>query len=474
MQKVILKAFFGLGLRQILLLLISIVTGVYIARVFNPDVYGGFFLVILISNLAIALTDLGFSGFIIKKHNSIENKLLLSIMSTQQTISIALFILTLIAVGIINMWFELGSLLWAIPLAILPAFYYSRYSIIVARLEGNINFSKIAKIEVLQQLIYSISIILFGYLGYELLAICLALHLKFIMALCFYRSISEEPLPIISKLEICRDVVSAIPFSIQFQSSRIISLLKDSLNPIVVGMMIGLYSVGLLNWAQITAAYPLIFISVTRRIFYPAFCELSNEKEKLIKTITWSVILTNQIVAPLSIFILIFIDELILYVFGDVWFQAYDYFLMFWIANIFVATVTPLLAALEAVGLPKLVFRMTWIWLILNWVIGLPAIYFYGAIGVPVTNIIIQLSNFLLLYYVKRHINWNFSFKIVTIWFYQSVTGFTIYQVAQNFEVTSIWSMIGVMTISFIILMSVSVFTNFRVVKYYMRGFRNA
>ena len=49
-----------------------------------------------------------------------------------------------------------------------------------------------------------------------------------------------------------------LKFGVPYQGVGFISLLKESITPVFIGLLLGAVSVGYINWAQMVAAYPVL------------------------------------------------------------------------------------------------------------------------------------------------------------------------------------------------------------------------
>jgi O-antigen/teichoic acid export membrane protein len=205
------------------------------------------------------------------------------------------------------------------------------------------------------------------------------------------------------------------------------SLLKDSITPVFIGLLLGAGSVGYVNWAQMVAAYPVLCLMVMQRVYLPAFARLQLHRESLTRFVEQVLRATNALVAPVAILTLVSIEPLTRYVFGQKWLPAVPLFCLLWAANLFVPTVTPLFALLNALGHSRTALKFALIWMLGTWVLGAPLVLAFGMIGFAIANLCVQFTNLILCRVVQTHLNFRILPMILPAWCVATVIGFATY-----------------------------------------------
>ena len=224
-----------------------------------------------------------------------------------------------------------------------------------------------------------------------------------------------------------KDLVrSSIGFGLPYQASSWVSLAKDSLNPVLVGLLLGAAQVGYLNWALALAAYPVLALMLLQRLYLPAFSKLQHHPEELSRLVTIVVRGTNTIVAPLAVLCLVLAVPITRLVFGDKWLPAIPFFYFLWTANLCVATATPLYGLLNALGRSRTALGFALLWMATTWVFGLPLIALFGPIGFAAGNAMVQLTVFLLYWVARRAVPLSLGSAIVIPWAIASGVGLMV------------------------------------------------
>jgi O-antigen/teichoic acid export membrane protein len=216
-------------------------------------------------------------------------------------------------------------------------------------------------------------------------------------------------------------------FGLPYQAFGFICLLKDSITPVFIGLLLGAGSVGYVNWAVMVAAYPLLSLGIIQRVYLPAFARLQLQRESLTQFVEQVLRATNALVAPVAILTLVSIEPLTRYVFGQKWLVALPLFYFFWVANLFVPTFSPLLALLNALGHPRTALKFALIWMLGTWVLGAPLILAFGTIGFAIANLCVSLTNLLLYRELQAHLSFRVLPLIVPAWCVATVIGLATY-----------------------------------------------
>jgi O-antigen/teichoic acid export membrane protein len=188
-------------------------------------------------------------------------------------------------------------------------------------------------------------------------------------------------------------------------------------------MFLGATEVGYINWAGMVAAYAVFALMIFTRIYMPAFARMQNHPEQLgrfVERIIWA---TNSLAAPLSILILTLAVPITRLIYGEKWLAALPILYLLWVANLFVATVTPLYGLLNAIGKSRVTFVFTVIWMAGTWAIGVPSIIAFGSIGFAIANVIVQFSNLILFRTAQRYVKFRILPMVAPCWLIAGFTG---------------------------------------------------
>jgi O-antigen/teichoic acid export membrane protein len=70
-------------------------------------------------------------------------------------------------------------------------------------------------------------------------------------------------------------------FGMNYQGKVVMSLANSSVTPLVGGIRLGEYGLGIVNFAQNTAWFPVQLVSIMGRVSFPAFSRLQHDQKAL-------------------------------------------------------------------------------------------------------------------------------------------------------------------------------------------------
>jgi O-antigen/teichoic acid export membrane protein len=229
-----------------------------------------------------------------------------------------------------------------------------------------------------------------------------------------------------------------LAFGIPYQGISVVSLIKDSITPVLVGILVSTAAVGYINWAQMVAAYAVMALMAFQRLYLPMFARLQSDRAALASVVERVIWATNAICAPLSILTLALFEPFTVVVFGSKWLAAAPFFRLLWAANLFVPTATPLLGLLSALGHSRTALLFAIIWMVGTWLFGAPLIYVYGAIGFAIANCLVQLTNIALCYVAKAKVSFTVMKTILPAWTTAATVGAVVYFVQRFLPVDNL------------------------------------
>jgi PST family polysaccharide transporter len=192
---------------------------------------------------------------------------------------------------------------------------------------------------------------------------------------------------------------------------------------VLVGLTSGAAAVGMINWAQTLAAFPVWALMPFQRLYMPVFAGLQRDRATLGHLVERTVTATNGIVAPAAVFTLALSEPITRIVFGEVWLPGRPIFALLWTANLWVATATPLLALVNALGKPRTAFTFAVLWMAATWLLGVPLIVMAGPLGYAMANALVQLINLALFRFAKRLVPMRLLGAAATPWLAAAAVG---------------------------------------------------
>lgn len=434
----------------------NIAGSIFLARILSPAEFGLFAIFTFFLAFLTAFGDVGLAASLVREEaEPIESdySAVFSVQFVLVTLASVLFVIfapvLTAAYGLtddsINAFRVLGLVLWITAFMAIP----------MVQLERRLAFERIAVIEVTQAIVLNVTAVTLAWFGYGIWSFAIALLLRAVTgALLANLSVHWRPRwlwnwPLVSK---------GLSFGLHYQGVKFISLIKDSVSPIVIGFVLGTASVGYVNWAGMIAAYPVMALFVLQRLYLPAFARLQMDREALGRVVEGVIWLTNVVTAPLAVLTLLFSEQITRIVFGDQWLVALPLFYWFWAANLFVATATPVMSLLDALGLSRVNFRFALIWLIGNWILGVPFLMVFGLAGYAATNLVVQLSNLLLYRTAQKLAPFEILRTVWPVWAYACCIGIVLWLSAVVMPIHEWWDLAAYIAVGLVAYMTLIIF----------------
>jgi len=198
-----------------------------------------------------------------------------------------------------------------------------------------------------------------------------------------------------------------LKFGLLYQGSLIVNLLKDTINPIFVGIFFGAGAAGYINWATMVANYPLIAAMILQRLYMPVFARLAEWPDKLARALIMAIGLISAVAYSLSFLLYVYRQPLTIAIFGAKWMPALELFLPFTMITVLLTPTIITFGALNALGHSGTVFRFTVVLVVLTWLLGPASIMLYGWPGWGWANLGVNFVDVLILYELKKLIGFN-------------------------------------------------------------------
>jgi PST family polysaccharide transporter len=203
--------------------------------------------------------------------------------------------------------------------------------------------------------------------------------------------------------------------------------LKDSITPIFIGLAAGAAAVGYVQWAQTLALGPLWASMVLSRVYLPTFARVQRDPATLARFVEGAVRATHALVAPCAVLVLALIEPITTLVFGAQWLPAVPIFRVLWLANLVVPTSTAVLAFLAALGDTRTSLRFALVWLVTTWVLGVPLVWWAGAMGYALANVGVLLTNLALFRVARTRLDFRLVPATVPVWLWAATVGIAIH-----------------------------------------------
>jgi O-antigen/teichoic acid export membrane protein len=404
----------AMGTRQVVVWLLNFAGGVALARLLVPADFGLYAIAAFVLVAFTAFGDGGLGASLIRQEEAPTLRDYRSIFFIQQMV---IFLVVAICWGTASLIVEAYGLrpdyAWFIRLASLSLLIISFQTISATRLERRLQFTKIGVATAAGTLAFNITAVGLAVAGAGAYSFGAAMVADAAVATLLLLAFSPWPMGW-SRPD--ARIRSRLRFGIPYQGIAVVSLLKDSISPVFIGVLLGATSVGYVKWAETFAAYALFALMFMQRVFMPTFARLQSDRRRLGQAVESVLKASNAVVAPIATLTLVLAEPITRLIFGEKWIPALGVFYAIWVANAFVPTAVPVFALLNALGESGLAFLFAVVWMVGTWALGVPLILATGVVGFGLANASVQLTNVFLFRAAQRRIPFRILRPVVRPW----------------------------------------------------------
>lgn len=385
--------------RQILCQGLGAVTGIVLARNLLPAEYGlyaicGFWFYFLHS-----LSDLGLGASVVRQsENPSENSLRL-IQFVRHAVDSTAFAAVWVFAPRLAAAYDMPPSYAMIFRAIAGASLVLSFMVVPnVLLERQLEFGKLALIEIGQQIARAAVVLGFVFSGFGIYSFP-ASYWAFAFTGVFLANLFHWWRP---KWRFdASEVRSRLAFGLPYQASACLNFMRDGVTPLLVGVLLGQTEVGFLNWAEMFAMFSVLPVVALQRVFMPGFAQLHSDRKQLSPFVQQSLTAAHALAAPFAMLSCVLAYPTTNVLFGAQWTAALPLFFGLWCVNLFAPTVNPLVSLLNAAGHSKQVF-----WYLLAgglelWLLSFVLLKRFGPGGYVAALLLVQL-NVLALYLLAR------------------------------------------------------------------------
>jgi PST family polysaccharide transporter len=368
-----------------------LVGGVALARVLSPADFGVYAVATLLLSFLLVFGDAGLGVALVRQSAAPTSHQLRQVFSVQQLIVSLLAGTGLLMAGHLAQWYDLrdGDAL-VFRLACLAVLVQSFQTVPMLLLERRLAFPRLGLVSVLEVVVFNLVAVSLAYAGLGVTSIGVALVVQACAGVVLAQVMSPWVPRWTADLSGVRELLS---FSLPYQGIGVVSLIKDSVAPVLIGLTAGAASVGYVTWAQSFAAFAVLALMSLTRLYLPVYARLQHDRERLGRAVELTMRATSAVTAPLAVLTLVLAEPITDIVYGDKWRPGLPVFYLLWTANLWVPAATPLLGLLNAVGRSRSALGMTVLWMLATWTLTPPLVAGLGLKGYGIANALVQLTN---------------------------------------------------------------------------------
>lgn len=403
------KGIVALTGRYFILYLITLVAQGFLGALLTTSQFGVFGIVSAIVNFLVYFSDIGLAASLIQKKEKITDEDLKTTFTVQQILVLTLLTLIFVFSGKIQTFYNLDQTAIYLLYALAISFFLSSLKTIPSvLLERHLRFEILAISNIMESLVYSVSLVFFAWKGFGITSFTIAVLARGVVGLITLYIFQ----PWVPGFSISRKSLShLLKFGVPYQINTFIAVIKDDGLTLVLGKIIGFDALGILVWAQKWIQIPLrVVLDNVTRVTFPAFSRMQDDKEQLKTGVTRSIFYTTFLVFPAVVGIVILAPIAVSVIPRyHQWLPAILPLTFLAINVLFAAVTTQLTNMLNAIGKIKITSLLMVMWTILTWVFVPYLAKRYGADGAALGYAIVGTSSIVAIFVAKKYVDFSLT-----------------------------------------------------------------
>jgi O-antigen/teichoic acid export membrane protein len=356
-----------LTLRTIAQQLIVLGGMVSLARLLGPTDYGTFWLVQFALSFFTLFGDAGLGAALVQQRSPPTREELSTVFWAQLGIGCVVVAFVFAAAPfVVRFWPDLppssGNLMRALSVGFLLVSLRGLPAILMER---SLEFGRLSALEVALSITFYGAAVALAALGWGVKSLIAAVLLQGVVGLVVaYAMRPFVPLFVFDR----RGILPVLRFGVAFQTKGAVGFLNGAVTPILGGRLLGREQFGLVSWSQNTAWFSLKLVEILSRVNFPLFSRLQDRPAEFARTLEASVRLCAVATFLMVALFLGLGPGIVQVLYGTKWLPALPTLYVF-AAVITIGFVSPILGgALDAIGRPQIVMRLSLAWTLLNWI----------------------------------------------------------------------------------------------------------
>jgi O-antigen/teichoic acid export membrane protein len=409
--------------RTLILNVISFVAQGLLWLFIEPGEYGVFLLVSATINFLSYFADIGLGASLIQKKENPQKDDYSTVFLVQEGLVLMIVFIVLLLSPFLAKTYsytpEALHLLYALDAAFFLASLKNIPSII---LERKLEYNKFVIPQVLENLVYSISIVFFAWRGYGISTFTYSVLIRGIVGVVVMYIL--QPWKPIFKFSMS-SFKGLLKFGIPYQVNNFLATIKDDGMTIVLGGILGSFGIGILGTAQKLAMYPLrFFMDNVTKVTFPAFSRMQDDKDQLGKALERSIFFISALVFPSLIGLVVLFPDLISVIPKyQKWSPAYYPLVFLTINSLWAAATTQLTNLLASIGNIKINVKLMVIWTSLTWILVPSFSKLWGVVGASIAYAIVGSSSIIVFMISKKYVNWSITNAVLKPFIASTIMG---------------------------------------------------
>lgn len=421
------RGVFALVSRTFLIQILGVATSFILTIFLSPTNFGVFFVVSSIIVFFNYFQDIGLAASLIQKKKEPTILEFQTVFTVQQILVLSLVIPAFAWSRQIASFYNLDSRGYLLLIALLASFVLSSLRTIpTILLERRLEFGKLVVPQIVENIFYNVSLIVFAVLGFGVTSFTIAVLARAISGLVATYLVQPWNIGIAFDFPSFKKLIS---FGIPFQANSILALVKDDLLTIYLGKVLPFAQVGYIGFSQKWAYLPLrLVMDNVIKVTFPSYSRLQHDKDVLKLAIEKSLFLISFFIFPTVVGIVLLSPYMIqFFPRWEKWEPALLSLMFFSLNIVFSSISTPLTNFLNAIGRVKITLYFMIFWTVATWILTLIFIQLLGFNGVAVASFVVSISSVFVLIVARRFIRFEILKPIVRQFLAAIVMGIFIF-----------------------------------------------
>lgn len=392
-MKGVLKGFTWSAIDRIGFQLLQVITLVILSRLLQPEDFGLIAIVTFFTSIGNALIDSGFTAAIIQKA-SITNKDLNTAFIFNLAVAIVVYVFFFILAPFIAAYYH-EPRVTATTRAICLMNLFSALGIVhLARLNRDINFKAVAKVNLAAALSSGILAVSLAFMGYGVWALVMQTLLFYsVQCILLWKTDRWRP-------QLQFDLFSfkqLFNYGYKLLSASLLEIAFQNIYTLIIGKRFSQFTLGIFSQSRRLTDVPAnTASSIVQQVIFPAFSKIQHDNEEIRHRFAQSLRLLSFFIFP-SMFFLAVVSKPIVYIFLTAkWGDAIPFLQVFFITNMLLCIHIANLNILKIKGRTDLYLRAEVYKKITGIVLIIGGLYF-GIVGLMVSWVL----NYVISYFIN-------------------------------------------------------------------------
>lgn len=386
-------------------MIVSFISGVILARLLTPDDYGCIGMLAIFMALAENFIDGGFGSALIQKKQPTQADYD-TVFYFNIAMSVILYAIIYFSSPFVARFYNMPLLCDVFRGQGLVLFIYALSVIQRNQIRKNLDFKKLAKIQIFTSVLTLVITIYLAYLGFGVWALVIQnIIVAFIPCILFWIKSKWHP-----KLHFSWNSFKELfGFGSFMFLTHILQTLSNKISGLLIGKTYTASTMGYYSRAEHTADIATMSISsVLIQVTYPIYSAVQDDKERLISIIKRIITSLSFFTTPLMCILILIAKPMFLFLFSERWLPCVPYFQVLCIAGMASCLQAVNYQAISAIGKSKVMFGWEIVKRTIGIVLQVGGLFLWGLKGLLLGNVISAwLAYFINITMVSKHVGYR-------------------------------------------------------------------